>query len=198
MSIERRGSRTGWRAVLVSLIVLLASANGAVAHRGESVGPDDRDGREDRGITRELAGVRAATRQFRDVSAAQAAGYGAFYICTDREGVGAMGQHFVNGELVGDPAIDAFRPEIMVYAPRRDGGYRLVAVEWVVFQDAWLATHADPPSLFGQAFQAVGSPNRYGLPPFFELHAWIWKANPLGVFNDWNPRVSCLGQGDPA
>ena len=33
--------------------------------------------------------------------------------------------------------------------------------------------------------------NRYGLPPFYELHAWAWKHNPRGLFDDWNPRVSC-------
>lgn len=25
----------------------------------------------------------------------------------------------------------------------------------------------------------------------FELHAWIWKGNPNGVFADFNPKVSC-------
>jgi hypothetical protein len=35
------------------------------------------------------------------------------------------------------------------------------------------------------------SPNRYGLPPFYELHAWVWKHNPSGMFNDWNPLVTC-------
>jgi MoxR-like ATPase len=29
------------------------------------------------------------------------------------------------------------------------------------------------------------------LPPFYELHAWIWKHNPRGMFDDWNPRVVC-------
>ena len=23
------------------------------------------------------------------------------------------------------------------------------------------------------------------------LHAWIWKNNPAGMFEDWNPKVSC-------
>ena len=41
----------------------------------------------------------------------------------------------------------------------------------------------------------IGTPNRYGLPPFYELHAWIWKHNPRGMFDDWNPLVSCaVGQ----
>ena len=51
--------------------------------------------------------------------------------------------------------------------------------------------HTLPPSLFGQEFELVATPNRYGLPPFYELHAWLWKHNPSGMFNDWNPRVSC-------
>jgi len=25
----------------------------------------------------------------------------------------------------------------------------------------------------------------------YELHAWIWKNNPSGVFYEWNPKVSC-------
>jgi hypothetical protein len=31
-------------------------------------------------------------------------------------------------------------------------------------------------------FGVVTSPNRYGLPPFYELHAWLWKPNPSGMF----------------
>jgi hypothetical protein len=23
------------------------------------------------------------------------------------------------------------------------------------------------------------------------LHAWIWQNNPAGMFEDWNPTVSC-------
>jgi hypothetical protein len=49
------------------------------------------------------------------------------------------------------------------------------------------------PSLFGQQFE----PNpgtRFGLPPFYALHAWVWKPNPTpltGIFAAWNPRVTC-------
>jgi hypothetical protein len=45
--------------------------------------------------------------------------------------------------------------------------------------------------LFGQEFELVPAGNRYGIPAFYELHAWIWKFNPLGLFADWNPRVHC-------
>jgi hypothetical protein len=47
------------------------------------------------------------------------------------------------------------------------------------------------PELFGHKFELLGANNRYGLPPFYELHAWIWKHNPRGMFDDWNPRVVC-------
>lgn len=45
--------------------------------------------------------------------------------------------------------------------------------------------------LFGESFELVASPHRHGPPPFYELHAWTWKHNPRGMFDDWNPRVNC-------
>jgi hypothetical protein len=44
-----------------------------------------------------------------------------------------------------------------------------------------------PPNLFGQEFNFTDAPNRYGLPPFYSLHAWVWKDNPAGAFAMWNP-----------
>jgi hypothetical protein len=140
--------------------------------------------------------AKLATQPFHNLDVALAAGYASFYECTDEAGKGGMGQHFVKGALVEDPALDTLRPEVLVYEPRREGGYRLVAVEYVVLKEAWLKTHKHGPSLFGQRLALVSAPNRYGLPAFYELHVWLWKTNPRGVFNDWNPRVSCLGKGD--
>ena len=40
-------------------------------------------------------------------------------------------------------------------------------------------------------FDFTDAPNRYGLPPFYSLHAWIWKDNPAGAFEMWNPSVHC-------
>lgn len=36
--------------------------------------------------------------------------------------------------------------------------------------------------------------NRYDIPAFYELHAWVWKHNPSGVFEGWNPSVHCPGE----
>jgi hypothetical protein len=33
--------------------------------------------------------------------------------------------------------------------------------------------------------------NRFGLPPFYQLHAWVWQDNPSGMFSMWNPAASC-------
>ena len=56
----------------------------------------------------------------------------------------------------------------------------------------WEADGNDaPPSLFGEEFMLVPSPNRYGLPDFYALHVWIGKHNPSGMFAMWNPLVHC-------
>jgi len=45
--------------------------------------------------------------------------------------------------------------------------------------------------LFGQQFDVTDAGNRYGLPAFYSLHAWVWKRNPAGTFAMWNPKVHC-------
>ena len=147
----------------------------------------------------DLSAIRNATAKYHDVNAAIADGYGPFYICTDKEGTGAMGQHYVNGGLVGDPAVDPLKPEALVYEPQPDGSLRLVAAEYVTFQDAWHdAFGAGTPTVLGRNLLPVAAGNRYGLPAFFERHVWLWSPNPLGMFDDWNSRVTCRGNGDPA
>jgi hypothetical protein len=137
--------------------------------------------------------VRDVTRQFIDVNAATAAKYQPFLGCVSGPDHGAMGVHYVNSDLVGDGEIDASHPEALIYEPWGDG-LRLVGVEFIVDAAAWLAHHNSPPVLDGQTFQLVASPNRFGLPAFFELHVWAWRNNANGAFVDWNTRVTCEGQ----
>lgn len=137
--------------------------------------------------------VREATRPFLDVHAAEAAGYAPFLGCVSGPQYGAMGVHYVNGDLVADGLVDAARPEALTYEPR-DGRLRLLGVEYIVMAEQWHAANAAPPVLLGQVFHYTGSPNRYGLPPFYSLHVWAWRDNPHGTFVDWHPRVSCEGQ----
>lgn len=112
--------------------------------------------------------------------------------CIDNP-AGGMGIHFVNGARVGDPSEVASQPEAVLYEPTADGGLRLVAVEYVVLKQDWeRAGNQGVPSLFGKPFELVRAGNRYGLPDFYELHAWVWKDNPAGLNEDWNPTVSCV------
>ncbi len=146
--------------------------------------------RKDDPATTLVEAVRQATERFKNVAEAEAAGYGMFMGCVNGPQEGVMGVHFANGNLVGDGALDPMLPEALIYEPK-DGKLRLVGVEYVVIAEAWHANNEMPPVLMGQLFNYVGSPNRYGLPAFYELHVWAWKRNPHGTFADWNPNVSC-------
>ena len=139
--------------------------------------------------------VRSATEPFRDLDEAEAAGYGLLHGCVSGPERGAMGVHYVKGELVGDGELDPTKPEALMYE-WRNGRPELVGVEFVVFADAWNAANSAPPVLGGQLFSYVGAPNRYGIPAFYELHVWAWRSNPDGVFADWNIKVSCADYGD--
>ncbi len=132
----------------------------------------------------ELGAVRTATARFQRVEVAQANGYRAFLGCLQLPGVGGMGYHYVNFGIV-DLTIDALAPESMVYAPGPNGQLQLAAVEYIVPAAAWDAQNRNPPTLFGQTFERI---NAFGI---YALHAWVWKANTLGMFADWNPTVSC-------
>jgi hypothetical protein len=166
---------------VIAATLAISGAGAAIASGGASGG---------------LAHVRQATRQYRDVTAAERAQYERFVdvdgiACIDMPGMGAMGIHYVNQGLVGDATVDPLAPEAMVYEPEADGGLRLVAVEYVVVKAAWDATHSEPPALFGTTFDFTPSPNRFGLPEFYSLHAWVWKHNTAGTLSMWNPDVSC-------
>jgi hypothetical protein len=102
--------------------------------------------------------VRYSTASFRQSSFAKHHGYGllkdgAGIACIDNPPVGGMGVHHVNGDLIGEPSENARKPEALVYAPV-NGHLRLVAVECVVFRDAWKAAHPNrrpEPLLVGPA-----------------------------------------------
>ncbi|HYH92258.1 MAG TPA: hypothetical protein VD763_03780 [Candidatus Saccharimonadales bacterium] len=139
------------------------------------------------------AAVRSVTARFHSLRQAEKAGYVPFYMCAEQPGVGTMGQHYVNFDLVGDPAIDPLRPEALVYEPQPDGSLKLVALEWVRVG----APEATGPTVLGQPLFYRSAPNRYGIEPgFYERHYWLYRSNPAGAFEDWNPTVSCHGTGD--
>ena len=141
--------------------------------------------------------VRESTERFKDVSAAQTAGYYLQFGCVSGPDSGAMGMHFVNFPLVMDGALDATRPEIVIYEPKPDGRLQLIGADYLVLADAWNASHSAPPQLMGQLFHYFEAPNRFGLPAFYSLHVWAWKENPTGAFVNWHSNVSCTAFSGP-
>ncbi len=172
------------RFIFIGVIVAVLGGAAGVAYASHNGGNNN------------LNRVRDATKQFRSLSVATDQEYGQLLdkdgiACIDMPDMGAMGVHYVKGALVGDGAVDALTPEAVVYEPDERGRMRLVALEYVVFKDAWDANHDAKPSLFGQPFDTTPDGNRFDLPAFYSLHVWLYKHNPAGMFAMWNPDVTC-------
>ena len=181
-------------------LVLVAAAALQLSLQGPAFAHDDGETKLAPGVQAQIADVRRATARFHDFKFAtdrDGGGYTGLVTdlagktCIDQPGQGGMGIHYINGQRVGDPKISALEPEILVYEPDKHGRLQLEALEYLVMRESWDAANPQPPMLFGHPFHLVRSPNRYGLPDFYELHLWAWKKNKNGVFNDWNPAVQC-------
>jgi len=140
-----------------------------------------------------LKAVRESTAKFKDVSVAEAEGYSLLFGCVTGPDTGAMGLHYVNMDLVARGSVDVTKPQIVIYEPEADGHLQLVGADFLVLADQWDKSHPGQgaPQLMGQLYHYFESPNRFGLPAFYTLHVWAWKANPNGAFVNWHPNVSC-------
>jgi hypothetical protein len=167
------------------LAAILALASFAVAQQKTQP-----DGQGDQSKLVEI--VRNATKQYQDVAKATSAGYGPLFGCVSGSDHGAMGIHYVNGNLLNG-TVDATQPQALIYEPLSNGDLKLVGVEFIVDAKTWLQSHSAPPVLEDQVFLYVDAPNRFTIPAFFELHVWAWRDNPQGPFVDWNDHVSCAG-----
>lgn len=122
----------------------------------------------------------AATARYQDIEQAISDGYAQATDCWSEPQQGAQGFHYLNAALLDD-VVDPTKPEFLMYIPSETGKLRLVGVEYAV-------PDSEPtPSLFGQTFQHAPRGA-----PLLGLHAWLWEANPDGVFADWNPSLSCI------
>ena len=104
-----------------------------------------------------------------------------------------MGVHFIKGSILFDGKFDPQEPEALIYEVT-DRRARLVGAEFIIPAAEWHAQNgAAPPVILGQLTNFVGSPNRFGLPAFYELHVWAFRENTKGTYVDFNPAVSCDG-----
>ena len=142
--------------------------------------------------------VHDATARYRNINVAlyKEKGWAVATPCVSGPDHGAMGIHVVQGSRIADGVLDPTAPEALIYEPLPNGYFRLVGVEFIQLADDWAARNPNGgvPSLDGNLMNLVGSPNRYGLPAFYELHVWAWEDNPSGNFSDWNNHVTCEKQ----
>jgi hypothetical protein len=150
-------------------------------------------------VRSDIHAARVATRHFQTPGAARSGGFTTLVrdkngiACIAMPGMGAMGVHYLNAPRL-DGNIRLRQPEVLVYKFARNGHLRLAALEYLTTRDDWESVHgagAPRPRLFGKRFILTGANNRFGLPAYYSLHAWIWKHNPKGTFTMWNPRVYC-------
>lgn len=174
-------------------------------------------------LARELAQIRQSTMRYRDIDVALAEGYvippGSECITAAAEGqprqLGAMGVHVIRPDLLGITAVfprvagvgthtDFRQPAVLVYEPQANGKMELVAVENLIFAQAWHAAgHTAPPSFHGyEYYHMIDNPltpsdEAHGFEPHYELHIWLYRHNPAGMFMPFNTRASCPATGTP-
>lgn len=126
--------------------------------------------------------LHSATARYHSTVQSTKAGYVESSPCIAAPGLGGMGFHWVNQNMV-DPVFDPTTPEAVLYAPDGNGKLKKVAVEFIVINVG------QPAPMFGDyPFDVGGAP----IPvPHWTLHVWVDQDNPSGVFAPFNPTVSC-------
>lgn len=149
----------------------------------------------------DLSAVRSALEKYKDPYVAIHDGYFSTLGCVEIGHAGAaghvpykpggMGVHFINTSHIG-PVPDPAKPQVLIYEPNGNK-LRLVAAEWFIPLATGVKAH---PALWNHPFDGP----MMGHPPLlpmdmhhYDLHVWLYKPNPLGIFSPTNPSVKCTG-----
>ena len=164
----------------------------------------------------DLDAIRAATSKYQDVKVAEKEGYilpEKMCVTSAMEGapaqLGAMGLHYVRPDLLGITGVqprvngtgthtDFTKPAVLVYEPQPDGSLKLGAIENLVWAKAWHeAGNKGAPSFNGfEYYYMHNNPETpadeaHGFEPHYELHFWLYRDNPSGMFAPFNSNVTC-------
>ncbi|WP_372975676.1 hypothetical protein [Muriicola sp.] len=127
----------------------------------------------------EVNEVKAATLKYQDVEVATAEGF------FDASGfVPNMGHHYILPPRI-DGTIELDKPEILLYAPNASGAMEIVAVEYAVPIEDMDNPGPAPEGFTGEEDVWEINPNLQQ----WQLHVWIYKDNPEGIFSAHNPTV---------
>lgn len=176
------------RPILLAASLTLVLTSGALAQTmGNSSAPAP-----------DLSNIRAALDKYRDPIVAIRDGYFSTLGCIDfpQPGgagemaypAGAMGVHFLNMANVG-PVPDTLKPQVLIYQPR-GGRLELAAAEWFVP----VQVSPQRPQIFGRLMDGPMEGHAPIMPAelhHWDLHVWLWKNNPAGMFSPTNPSFRC-------
>lgn len=165
----------------------------------------------------EIAALRPIAERYADVAVALADGYipdpSGMCVTAAMEGLppeaGGMGIHYLRPDLLGITATaprvagtgthtDFSQPGILIYEPQADGSLQLVAIENLVWAAGMQAAGVtETPSFLGNEYvhmlddPATEADEAHGFEEHYELHVWIPRENPTGMFTPFNPAVTC-------
>ena len=152
-------------------------------------------------LSPDLQAAKTALAKYSDPFAAVKDGYFSTLACidfpsgaTDGSVVyppGAMGVHFLNPANIG-PTLDPTKPQVLIYEP---AGNKLVlaGAEWFVPVQV---AGDKAPTIFGQTLAGPMDGHEPIMPAslrHYDLHVWLWKDNPKGMFTSTNAAVKCPG-----
>lgn len=150
-------------------------------------------------LSPELASARDALAKYADPIVAVRDGYFSTVACVDfphggKDGPvvyppGAMGIHFLNPANIG-PQLDPAKPQVLLYE-QVGGKLKLTGAEW--FMPVAIAGDKAP-VIFGQTLLGPMDGHEPIMPAslrHYDLHVWLWKDNPRGVFTSTNAAVKC-------
>ena len=176
--------------VLVPLATLLTVAPGTSKAQGKPIAA----------MSPELQAAKAALAKYSDPIVAVRDGYFSTLACIDfpdgaQDGPivyppGAMGVHFLNTANIG-PVLDPTKPQVLIYEPVGDK-LVLTAAEW--FMPVQVAGDKGAPTIFGQTLYGPMDGHEPIMPAalrHYDLHVWLWKDNPRGMFTSTNAAVKC-------
>ena len=196
-------------AALLGLAALATSGPVPPSHAHGGAGPVERGekARSDcKGTCLEgLDDARAGTARYHLVENALADGFFSTFQCVAVPTLGGMGIHYINPARMMNTTVIAEEPEVLLYEPQADGSFRLIGVEYYAPVLVMGPNGPEPyfgqtppaaplnaaPVLFGRTFDGPMPGHGPGEPWHYDLHVWVWRHNPTGMFTPFNPRVVC-------
>jgi hypothetical protein len=150
-----------------------------------------------------LNAVKAALDKYKDPIVAIREGYLSTLGCVDfpQGGTehgsmeykpGAMGVHFINMGLIS-PKLDSTKPQVLLYEPVGDK-LVLTGAEWFVPTEV----SKTPPTILGHQLMGPMEGHAPIMPAelhHWDLHVWLYKNNPNGMFSATNSAVKCPTTG---